>query len=188
MARRVTRREALDAVAALAARQAERTVWVGIDGLGAAGKSTLAAAVADGVPRAVVINTDDLQGPGVTEWDWPRFQRDVVTPLLSKRAGRYQVWQWGDERGREWREVPAGSVVVVEGVSATRQELAVPWDLTIWVDVPEALRRQRALRRDGPAAQHLWQEHWWPSEERYVARQRPAERVDVVVSGDDEDG
>jgi hypothetical protein len=188
MARRVARSEALDAVAALAARHPGRAVWVGIDGLGAAGKSTLAAAMAAVDSRVVVVNTDDLQGPGVAEWDWPRLQRDVVTPLLAGRAGRYRVWQWGDEHGRDWRDVPAGSVVVLEGVSATRRELAVPWDLTIWVDVPAAVRRQRAVRRDGAEAQQLWEQHWWPSEQRYVARERPVERVDLIVSGDEDGG
>ena len=50
--------------------------------------------------------------------------------------------------GGAWVEVPPGGLVVVEGVSATRREVPVPWDVTIWVDA----RRERRLAR-GPDAQ-----------------------------------
>ena len=185
MPRRVTRRQALDEIAALAARHPDRTVWIGVDGLGAAGKSTFAAAAAAADPRVVVVNTDDLQGPGVAEWDWSRLHREVVTPLLAGRAGRFEIRQWGDERGRGRREVPVGAVVIVEGVSATRSDVAVPWDLTIWVDVPDTVRHARALERDGPALREVWERNWWPSEQRYVAREHPADRVDLLVDGQD---
>jgi uridine kinase len=73
--------------------------------------------------------------------------------------------------------------VVVEGVSATRREVAAPWDLTIWVDAPEDVRLARALERDGPAMLATWVERWIPEENAYVARERPQQRVDLVVSG-----
>jgi uridine kinase len=59
----------------------------------------------------------------------------------------------------------------------------VPWDLTIWVDTPVEVRRARTLVRDGPDALELWRRNWWPSEEAYIAREQPAERVDLIVSG-----
>lgn len=177
---RVTVAQAVDAVRQL---PADRTGFVGIDGLGGAGKSCLAAAILAKVPRTVVVPTDDFQGEGVPEWDWPRLRREVIAPLLAGQAAEYDVRRWGESvvRGRTF--VPVGALVVVEGVSATRPELDVPWDLTLWVDTPAEVRRARIAERDGPGTASLWSEHWWPTETAYVERERPQERVDLIVSG-----
>ena len=70
--------------------------------------------------------------------------------------------------------------VIVEGVSATDVRLPVPWDFTIWIEVPASVRRARIAERDGPALQHRWQTDWIPMEEAYAADQRPWDRVDLV--------
>jgi uridine kinase len=131
----------------------------------------------------VVVAVDDFAGPRVQEWDWARFRRDVVEPVLAGRAGRYRRWDWDADAPAEWHEVPTGSLIVVEGVSATRAEAAVPWTLQIWVQTPRETRLARALERDGPAMMARWLEHWIPSEESYIARERPQERVDLIVPG-----
>ncbi|SHF52047.1 Uridine kinase [Jatrophihabitans endophyticus] len=161
----------------------ERTRWVGIDGFGAAGKSTLADWLAGVVPAATVVRVDDFAGPRVAEWDWRRLQRQLVDPLVTGRRARYQRWDWATDRGAEWHDVAPGGVVLVEGVSATRRELIVPWDVTVWVDTPEPTRLDRALRRDGPELMSRWRDDWIPSERAYAERERPWERVDLVVAG-----
>jgi uridine kinase len=171
------------AVTDLAGRHPGRTAWVGIDGYGTAGKTSLAAAIAAAVPSAVVVHVDDFSGHWVVEWDWDRFHAQVVRPLLSGRAARYQRWDWHRVRGGDWAEVRPGGVVVVEGVSSTRREVEVPWDLTVWVEAPRAVRLARARERDGAALLPRWLQDWMPSEDAYVARERPAERVDLVVDG-----
>lgn len=181
--RQVSRAEAAAEVADLAARLPDRTVFVGIDGFGASGKSSLADAIAASVSRATVVRVDDFSGPGVPEWDVPRFRAQLLAPLLAGRPARYQVWSWDLDAGSEWREVPPGRVVVVEGVSSTRAEADVPWDLTIWVDAPREVRLARALERDGEAMLRRWLDDWMPSEQAYAAREQPLERIDLVVNG-----
>jgi uridine kinase len=171
------------AVAELAGRSAGRTVWVGIDGCGAAGKTSLAAAIAVAVPSVVVVSVDDFSGPRIAEWDWDRFAAQVVRPLLAGRPARYQRWDWDTDAGAEWHDIEPGRTVVVEGVSSTRREVAVPWDLTVWVDAPRAVRLARARERDGDAMLGRWLDDWMPSEEAYIAREHPAERVDRIVDG-----
>lgn len=183
--RRVAPAAAIEVVAAL---PRERAVFVGVDGFGGAGKTTLADRIAARVAGAVVVHVDDFQGVGGSEWDWDRMRREVVEPLGAGRTARYQVWSWDETEPDGWAEVPAGSLVVIEGVSATRTELGAPWDLTVWVDAPIELRRRRTVERDGPDLQRLWHEVWIPSEERYAAAQRPQERVDLVVDGAMSDG
>ncbi len=74
-------------------------------------------------------------------------------------------------------------LVILDGVSSTRAEVAAPWDLTIWVDTPENVRLDRALVRDGAAMLPMWHDVWLPEEEAYVAREDPLSRVDLIVSG-----
>jgi uridine kinase len=181
--RRETRAGVIAAVRELADRHAERTVFIGVDGFGGSGKSSLADAIAAAVARVVVVRVDDFWGPSISEWDWARFRAQVLEPLLADRPARYQIWNWVDDVGGEWVDLSPGRVVVVEGVSATRAEAGVPWDLTVWVEAPRDVRLDRALERDGPALLHRWLDDWMPSEEAYAARERPQERVDLLVDG-----
>lgn len=178
MPRRVTGPQAVAEVAALAGAGPR---FVGVDGLGGAGKSTLAGRVAAAVPSAVVVGVDGFSGPDVAEWDWHRLHAEVVAPLLAGRPARYRPVSWTGEVGAE-HVVPAGALVVVEGVSSTRAEADVPWALTVWVDAPPAVRRARVHRRDGAAMAAQW-ERWLASEEAYLAAQRPHERADLLVDG-----
>lgn len=181
--RQETRDGVVAAVEKIADRLLRRPAFVGIDGLGGSGKTMLAEAIRAAVPRSVVVPTDDFQGEGIAEWDWPRLRSEVVDALIAGRAAHYEIRWWGETRGRGWRIVPADALVVVEGVSATRSELDVPWALTVWVDADAAVRRRRIAERDGPAVAEIWRRHWWPTEEAYVARERPQERVDLIVTG-----
>ena len=180
MPRRVSRAAVVAAVAAL---PRDRTTWVGVDGFGGAGKTTLADELAAAVPGAVVVHVDDFARPALAEWDWDRFAAQLAEPLLAGRPARYQAWDWGRDAGGEWVDVPPGRLVVVEGVSCTRAEVRLPWDLTIWVDAPRDVRLQRALERDGPDMMSRWLDDWMPSEEAYAARECPQERVDLIVDG-----
>lgn len=160
------------------------TRWVGIDGLGAAGKTTLAATVARALPGSVVVPVDDFARAGLRGWNRELFAREVLEPMRAGRPGRYQRWDLVAEAGREWVEVPSGAVVVVEGVSATDVRVPVPWDATLWLDVPAAERERRIRLRDTDRGLlERWRTDWWPNEQAYAAEQRPWERVDAVVDG-----
>ncbi len=159
------------------------TSWVGIDGLGASGKTTLAEALSTALAGSVVVHVDDFARPDLPGWELQRFVVQVRDPLLAGRPALYQRWNWSTNTGAEWIEVRPGGPVIVEGVSSTDTRLGVPWDFTIWVDVPREMRVRRALERDGEAMMHRWLNDWIPSEEDYVRRQQPRNRVDLIVDG-----
>ena len=159
------------------------TRWVGVDGKGASGKTTLARRIAAGLPGSVVISVDDFARPDLRGWERERFVAQVRDPLLTGRTARYQRWDCDSDTGADWVEVPPGHPVVVEGVSATDVRLGVPWDVTLWVEVGADERMRRALERDGEAMRERWLTDWIPSEEAYVREQRPQERVDLIVDG-----
>lgn len=179
--RRVSQQAAVDAVLALGSG----TRFVGVDGPGGAGKSRLAARIAAAVPGAVVVSVDEFSGPDVPAWDWARLHDQVVAPLSAGRLASYESRRWDQRGAGEWRTVEPGRLVVIEGVSCTRQEAQVPWSLRLWVDTPAEVRLARLLERDGARMREQWERHWIPSERAYIAAQRPQERADLVVCGED---
>jgi len=183
--RRVSQARAVAEVAELARTRSGETAFVGVDGPGGAGKSTFARRLARAVTGAAVVSVDDFSGPGFDEWDWDRFAAQIVAPLLAGRTARYQLWDWSRDEGGPWHDVAAGTLVIVEGVSSTRREVALAWALRIWVETPRELRHARALERDGPQMTARWHERWIPSEEAYIAAQHPQERADLIVPGDE---
>lgn len=155
-------------------------LWLGIDGFGAAGKSTLAVSIAEAI-GGVVVAVDDFGRIGVRGWDRALFTRQVLEPLLAGEWARYQAWDLITDSATGWAEVAPGVPVVVEGVSSTDDRLSVPWDLTLWVEASAATREQRIIDRDGPELAERWRTDWLPNERAYALAQRPWERVNAVV-------
>lgn len=175
--------QVIAAVAEVGDAAPDRTVFVGIDGFGAAGKSTLAAAVASVIARAVVLHVDDFARPTVSEWEWNRFREQVTLPLLGGTPAHYLVWDWSHDAPGDWLTIEPGRIVIVEGVSSTRSEAGVEWDLTVWVEAPQQTRLDRARERDGAAMMPRWLEDWMPLEQAYARREDPRGRSDLIVDG-----
>jgi uridine kinase len=160
------------------------TRWVGVDGFGAAGKTTLARRIVAALPRAQLVEVDDFARADRPDWHRELFAVTVVEPLLAGRPARYQRWDLLTDSGLDWVEVLPGRPVVVEGVSATDVRVPVPWDLTLWVEAAEEVRRARIAARDEPGLLVRWQREWWPCEEAYAAAQQPWGRVDAVIAAE----
>ena len=155
------------------------TVVVGIDGCGGAGKSTFAGALAQQLPEAAVVHTDDFASwDNPVDW-WPRLREQVLEPLAQNLLGRYQRYDWTERRLAEWHDVDS-PIVLLEGVTATRREFRPYLALRIWIDCPRDLRLRRGLERDGVEAEPLWRE-WMAAEDRYCEAHRPRESADYVV-------
>jgi len=158
-----------------------RTRLVAVDGPGGAGKSTLAARIAEAC-GALVVHTDDFASwDDQLEW-WPRLEAQVLKPLSNDRCGRYQRYDWDRREFAEWHEVAAGGVVILEGVSSARAEVRSRLSLAIWVETPRDVRLTRGLDRDGPAARKLW-DKWMAAEDAHFAANHTRDHADLIVSG-----
>jgi len=158
-----------------------RTKVIAVDGLGGAGKSTLATQLA-AVLGAPVIHTDDF-----ASWDdplgwWPRLLEQVLDPLAHDQPAHYQRYNWGTKGLAEWIEVPPAEHIILEGVSASREAFQPHLAFSIWVETPREERLRRGLERDGAEALQLW-EKWMEIEDEYVEREHPQRRADCVISG-----
>lgn len=134
-----------------------------------------------------VVSLDDLTRPGTPTWEHDRFVDELLTPLRAGREARYRRWRWDMAAPGEELAVPTGGLVIVEGVSALTRAVTDRvgrwWDVALWVDCDEAIRRRRIRERDGDALAETWARDWWPSEQRYLSEERPDLVADFVVAG-----
>jgi hypothetical protein len=184
-------RELVRSLASLAAeirgRPGDRAVrLVAVDGRGGAGKSTLARALAAACGNAPVVRVDDFLYWGDTSGWWPRLEREALRPLLSGTPARFRVRDWaGDPLGQglgPQAEILPAEIVIVEGITSSRQAIAADLAMALWVETPRGERLRRAVARDGEQRRSLWME-WMALEDGFFARDRAAERADHVVCG-----
>jgi uridine kinase len=158
---------------------------IGIDGPSGAGKSTIARAIAIELAAPIVEIDDFVSWVDFAGW-WPRFDAQVLAPLLAGHDARYQVRDWqNDEFGdglAGWKTVAWHPFVVLEGVTCTRRDVAERLAVRVWVDAPAAERLRRGIDRDGESHRHLW-ERWMPQEDAFFTRDGTRGRADVIVDG-----
>lgn len=109
---------------------------VAVDGPSGAGKSTFTAHLAEVLPGAPVVRSDDFRVP----WDadpltWWRPLRDrVLGPLREGRPALLRRYDWHRDRYGPEEEIRVAPVLVVEGVGAAWAES--PAAYRIWIDAP----------------------------------------------------
>ncbi len=174
---------------------AGRPVVLAIDGRSNSGKTTLAERIAQAVPGAVVVHTDDIAWEH-SRFGWADLLTDgILVPIHQGRAFSYRPPRWL-EHGREGSiDIPADCpLMVIEGDGAGRREVTHLIDGLIWVqsDQREAERRRLARDRNPDAADmanraldRLPFDHagWMAEELPFNAAQRTWERADIIVCG-----
>lgn len=140
----------------------QSVIIIGIDGCGGAGKSTLANKIKSDFSTVTVVHMDDFYLPSAkivnvhptnksigADFDWKRLLQEVLDPISNGLEGRYKRYDWEKDSLVGSHIVPASGIVIIEGVYATRQELAEMYDLKIWVNCPRETRIKRGIARDG---------------------------------------
>jgi uridine kinase len=161
---------------------------IGVDGPSASGKSTLAAALAELLAAPVVQIDDFIVFCDLDSW-WPRFDAQVLTPLLAGRDARYRVRDWaadwsGDALGG-WKTTPWAPTVIVEGVSCTRRATVGRLAYAAWVEAPAQLRLARGVARDRDvddldAVRDIWRRQL-AVEENFFAADGTRGRADIRI-------
>ena len=136
-----------------------------IDGLGGAGKSTLARSLAQRIEGSIVVEIDSFHLPAAeaahvvqTEFgdllDLQRLEAEVITPFREGADSiAYHRYNWGYLCGEDDRVdptphvVPTGPLLIVEGCGSFRIRTH-PTDTRIWADAAAELCLERGMRRD----------------------------------------
>jgi uridine kinase len=165
-----------------------------MDGHGAAGKSTIADAVARATGAALV-HTDDFfrawlardRGAAAGEpalqryYDWRRLRAQALGPLRAHRTATFRRFDWDRGSGLDGAvAVEPSDLVLVEGVFSAAPQLSDLVDRSVFVQTPEPERLRRLRRLVTPEE---WDEDWLAAERAYFGRTRPPASFDLVVPG-----
>jgi uridine kinase len=198
----------------LAKRPDGRPMRVGVDGITAAGKSTLAAeltaAVQDLGCQARHLSTDDFHHPRARRHRLGRdsargyygdaYDLAAVAALVLRPLG-----PGGDRRIRsrfhdissdalldvEPELVSTGTVIIIDGTFLQRRELDGLWDEMIFVRTDQQVARERAVQRDAAlfggaeTAERMYAVRYHPACDLYLAEADPITRAGIVIDNDD---
>lgn len=167
---------------------------IGIDGLGASGKTTLAQELQKLRSDISVIHVDEFYRPasertsGLIEgavvspdFDWDRFEGQVIDPILRGFSVKYERFDWRRDVMHEWVDVPQGNWIIIVGIYALQSRFFSYYDYTIWCELSREERIKRMTEREGDAVARQWQEKWLPREERYYEMDHPDKRASLIL-------
>lgn len=162
-----------------AAAAAPRPVVL-IDGRSGAGKTMLAARVADSL-GAQLLALDSVY-PG---WDGlARGAADVCDGVLEPLArgvdGTWTRWDWSAGEPAEAHLVRADRPLVVEGSGVLTPRARALSDVQVWLDADPEPRKARALARDGETYLPHW-ERWAAQEDAHIAAHDPVALASIVA-------
>ena len=161
---------------------AGRTRVLALDGRSGAGKTTLAAELAAAAPGSDVVHLDAIY-PG---WDGLAATQGLVVeyllePLSTGRPAGHHRWDWSAGRPGEWHSLdPVPSLLLLEGIGCGARACAPYLAGLVWLDAPSAVRRERALARDGDTYAPHWL-RWADQEASYLNSEQPRQRADLVL-------
>jgi uridine kinase len=187
---------------------------VAIDGVDAAGKTTLADELAEVIRargRPVIrASVDSFHRPRVERqrrgalspegyyhdsFDYPALLMSLLVPLGPDGSRRYCGAAFDhrtDARVHLPVEVaPVDAVLLVDGVFLLRPELVHQWEYRVFVDVAfstvldRAVERDRALFGSAAVVEERYRRRYIPGQQIYLAEARPHERADMIVHNDD---
>jgi uridine kinase len=174
-----------DVITAFTAAPSKGVRIVGIDGPSGSGKSTLARRIVDRTGATLVEIDDFVSWTDFSGW-WPRLDDQVLKPLLRGEEAHYQIRDWQNDRlGSSlggWKTAQWAPLVILDGVTCTRQAATDLLAYRIWVEAPEEVRLARGLARDGEHERHLWLA-WMQQEREFFLKDRTRERADLCVNG-----
>jgi uridine kinase len=140
---------------------------------------------------------DSPEGYYLDSFDHEALRSALLAPLGpgGDRRVRTRVFDYRrDERVvEEPRPVPAGAVVLFDGVFLMRPELDEAWDVRVFLAASFDVTLSRALVRDGAAmggveqVERRYRRRYIPGQRLYLDAVRPDRRADIVIENDDPD-
>ena len=153
-----------------------KPLLIAIDGNCTAGKSTIAGALAQ-IYDCNLFHMDDFflrpeqrtpqryreTGGNV---DYERFQDEVLSPLKSGLPFSYRPFSCSTFTLSDPIAVIPKQLNIIEGTYSQHPYFSDPYDLKIFLSVPEDVQRSRILERPAFLHQRFFQE-WIPMEQQY---------------------
>ena len=164
-----------------------RPLIIGIDGMCASGKTTLAERLMHALD-APVIHTDDFfipikerTGTEKVNIDEKRFVNEVIMPLCSFRQFRYGVFDCKKQLITSYRDIPRSDIYIIEGSYCLYPCFPDIYAMKVFSEMPEELQRGRLIARAGEDGYAAFRDRWIPLENKYFKEYKIKERCDVVI-------
>ena len=166
-----------------------KTVTVAIDGSSGAGKSSLAALLAE-VYDCNVFHMDHFFLPQARKTearlseaggnvDYERFGREVIEGLKGGGAFSYHIFDCAAQ-SLDTVQVTPKKLNIIEGVYSLHPSLGDPYDLKIFLETGGSEQRSRILLRNGADMLARFETEWIPLENRYFDALQIRTRCDLV--------
>lgn len=155
----------------------EAPMVVAIDGRCGAGKTTLAALLAE-VFLAPVIHMDDFFLPPALRTEErlgqpggnihaERFEAEVLAKLKTDQPFSYRVFDCSIGDYGDTRHIVPSPVTIIEGVYSMHPQFRSGYDLTVFCQIDQKTQKARITARNGEAGYGMFASRWIPLEERY---------------------
>lgn len=168
-----------------------RPMVLAVDGRSGAGKSTLARLLANAVPGACCVATDDIAW-NHSMFDWAsELASGIIAPVRRGLPVDYRPPGWIAHDRPGAVTVPAArTLLVVEGVGSSQRALAGAIDAAVWVQSDAVVARRLGIARDiasgvngDPDAAIAFWDEWAAAEEKFLERDEPWLRTSVFLAG-----
>lgn len=181
----------------------QRSLLLGIDGLGGSGKTTYAYQLQQQLKHSIVVHLDDFihmekvrynedfeewYGYYYLQWRYDYLIDKLLGPLKNGLAIHETIELYDKETDSyimQEIEIPLGTTVIVEGVFLQRPELRAYFDRVIYLEVDRGTRIKRVVDRDtyiGSSEEIVrkYNKRYLPAEDMYVAQCNPLALADAV--------
>ena len=186
----------------------QRVTVIGLDGLGGAGKSTLArqlcAQLQSSGRTVLLLHIDDFIHPRAVRYnashpEWVcyydlQWRFDYFAEIIhqikacSEQSISIDLYDKVDDTYITYRyDLDDHVIVLAEGIFLQRKEYDGLFDCMVYMDVPEELRLRRVLKRDTYigteqeiAAKYI--SRYFPAERQYLQEYQPQMRADFCLT------
>ena len=131
------------------------------------------------------------EGFWLDSYDYDRMRSDLLAGFAADGNRRYRTAAHDvvtdSPVDARWCVAAPDAVLVVDGIFLQRDELAVAWDLTVFLQVDDGTRFARMAARDGCPADpsHPTNRRYVDGQRIYLAQCDPVGRADVLVDNTD---
>ena len=116
------------------------------------------------------------------QWATEHVRSSLLQPRADHETGRWRSWNWVRDQPGVWHAVEPDRRLVVEGVGVLTSSSRQLADLAIWVDAEDAVRKRRALSRQGLDDYASHWDDWAAREEDFIGTHHPRDSADLIAT------
>lgn len=186
-----------------------KTLIIGIDGLGGAGKTTIVNSLKlqlqDKNYNSVVLHIDDfIHKKDIRyneskeewycyyniQWRYDYLIKEILMPIKEGAEIDKQIELYNKDNDAyilDQIKIPQGSILLLEGIFLQRKEIRQYFDYIVYLDVPKEIRLSRVINRDmyignSEDIKSKYERRYFPAEDKYMEEYCPAQNADFVLN------